>query len=76
MAFSTPAKALPALERTLALDDRVLRSVVLQRRAPGGPAPTPAAVARRAHAALAGQAVGAALAGHKGPGGGGGRPQE
>jgi hypothetical protein len=67
LAFATPATALPALERTLSLDDRVLRSVVLKRRAPGGPAPTPAAVARRARAALAGQAAGAALAGHTGP---------
>jgi ribosomal protein S6 len=75
MAFSTPATALPALERTLALDDRVLRSVVLKRRAPVGPAPTPAAVARRARAALAGQAVGAALAGHRGPAGGQGQQQ-
>ena len=69
LAFATPATALPALERTLSLDDRVLRSVVLKRRAPVGPAPTPSAVARRARAALAGQAAGAALAGHEGPGG-------
>lgn len=57
LAFAAPASALPGIRRSLALDDRVLRSALLARSAPVPKPPTTAAVAkearRRSAAALA-----------------------
>ena len=53
LAFAAPASTLSALRRSLALDDRVLRSALLARSAPVPRAPTTAAVAKAVRRKLA-----------------------
>ena len=53
LAFAAPASTLPVLRRSLALDDRVLRSALLARSAPVPKAPTTAAVAKAVRRKLA-----------------------
>ena len=53
LAFAAPVSTLPALRRSLALDDRVLRSALLARSAPVPKAPTTAAVAKAVRRKLA-----------------------
>lgn len=57
LGFAAPPPALADLRRTLALDDRVLRHVVLKRGLPVPKPPTPSALARAARARLAADAA-------------------